>query len=158
MLGSQPIRMKVVDPAPAGAELVAIGPIRSLVPFRSITERLPELQSCRPGDRASVAYEDLLEAFRMLLLCVEVDEAWYCRTYPDVAEALQAGAYRSARQHFLAHGYFEGRRPRELPVDETWYRRNYPDVAARIDEGDWDSGTDHFNQHGYAEGRSPVPL
>jgi len=91
----------------------------------------------------------------MLLLCVEVDEAWYCRTYPDVAEALNAGAYTSAREHFVKHGYFEGRRPRELPVDEVWYRTKYPDVAERIENGEWESASDHFNNYGYAEGRLP---
>ena len=35
----------------------------------------------------------------------------YRRAYPDVAAAIDSGSFESARQHYIEHGYFEGRSP-----------------------------------------------
>jgi hypothetical protein len=43
---------------------------------------------------------------------VEFDEAWYLKTYPDVAKAIQEGVVKSALGHYLNHGRSEGRRPK----------------------------------------------
>ena len=40
---------------------------------------------------------------------IEFDEAWYLRAYPDVARAVAAGVYASARAHYLHRGVEEGR-------------------------------------------------
>jgi hypothetical protein len=40
----------------------------------------------------------------------EFDEAWYLANYPDVASQVQAGRIRSGRQHYIRHGFYEGRR------------------------------------------------
>lgn len=42
----------------------------------------------------------------------EFDEAWYLAAHPDVAEAVQAGHFTSAFDHFRRHGEREGRPPR----------------------------------------------
>jgi hypothetical protein len=41
----------------------------------------------------------------------EVDEAWYLRTYDDVAEATSSGKVGSAAEHFAIIGAAEGRSP-----------------------------------------------
>jgi hypothetical protein len=43
---------------------------------------------------------------------VDFDEDWYLRTNPDVAEAVRTSVIGSGRQHYLAHGRAEGRKPR----------------------------------------------
>jgi hypothetical protein len=42
-----------------------------------------------------------------------VDEAWYLRTYPDVADGIKRGDHVSAADHFITNGYREGRQPIE---------------------------------------------
>ena len=49
------------------------------------------------------------------------DEAWYCRTFPDVAAALRAGLFASGHAHFLAHGWKEGRPP--FDPQRSYHRR-----------------------------------
>jgi hypothetical protein len=41
----------------------------------------------------------------------------------------RGGVIKSAREHFISDGYFEGRLPFEMKVDETWYLDQNPDVA-----------------------------
>ncbi len=94
-------------------------------------------------------------ALRLLLPAVSVDELWYRRTYPDVAEAIDAGLFKSARDHFVQNGWFEGRRPYEIEVDEDWYLATYDDVAEGVETGEIASATEHFRRHGYREGRLP---
>jgi hypothetical protein len=43
----------------------------------------------------------------------KVDEEWYLATYPDVAEAIKAGQFKNAYDHFMQNGYGEGRKPNE---------------------------------------------
>jgi hypothetical protein len=89
---------------------------------------------------------------------VDVDEAWYARTYEDIGNAVKNGVLRSARQHFVDDGYFEGRLPFPMLVDERWYLAENPDVAESIRKGVVDSAQDHFNKDGYREGRLPFGL
>ena len=42
------------------------------------------------------------------------DENWYLARNPDVAEALEAGQFSSALEHFNLYGKFEGRAPGPL--------------------------------------------
>jgi hypothetical protein len=92
---------------------------------------------------------------KLMLRGVTFDERWYLAAYPDVAEAVKSGVFRSGRQHFIDVGYFEGRRPGQFSVDEKWYVANYPDVAGEIEKGNIKSAQQHFNDHGYDEGRLP---
>lgn len=48
-----------------------------------------------------------------------VDEAWYRRTYPDVAHAIRAGRIRSASEHFEIAGAKEWRAPSEGRISEV---------------------------------------
>lgn len=51
----------------------------------------------------------LREVLRRILPLVAFDEALYLRLYPDVKHAIETGDLTSARDHFVAHGFFEGR-------------------------------------------------
>src|SRR6185312_17389672 len=85
--------------------------------------------------RVSLTYEDFLGILKQLLADVEFDEAWYLRSNEDVQRGIKAGILQSGRQHFVDHGYFEGRRPCPLTVDEAWYLQKYPDVADDLRHG-----------------------
>ncbi len=85
------------------------------------------------------------------------DEQWYLSAYPDVAEAVRKQTVPSAKDHFLAFGYFENRLPYAMKVDEQWYRSTYRDVREAIAEQRFASCQAHFEQAGYAEGRLPHP-
>ncbi|MSP01796.1 MAG: hypothetical protein EXR07_12220 [Acetobacteraceae bacterium] len=89
---------------------------------------------------------------------IEVDETWYARLYDDIGQAIRTGTIRSAREHFLGDGYFEGRLPFPIRVDEAWYLRQYPDVADSIRRGVLTSAQEHFDLDGYKEGRLPFEM
>jgi hypothetical protein len=99
--------------------------------------------------------ESFLAMLRATLRGINVHEEWYRRTYADVDAAIKSGRYRSAKQHFVENGYFEGRRPGPILVDENWYKAEYPDIAEGIELGDIASAQAHFDDHGYEEGRLP---
>lgn len=83
-----------------------------LPPFETLQRMLRD--RARAGSTL-VGYStaEIAAALRPILPHVAVDEAWYFRAYPDVAAAAQAGAIESGRAHFIAHGYFESRLPRD---------------------------------------------
>jgi len=60
---------------------------------------------------------------------------------------------KSARNHFIHSGYFEGRLPSAPEFDEAWYLAQYPDVAEGITKGEIASARQHFLEHGHEEGR-----
>ena len=105
----------------------------------------------------NATYEQLTALLQTLLHDIEIDEAWYLKRYPDVAEAIAQGPIASAREHFLTNGYFEGRMPFPVKVDEAWYLAQNPGVAEYIARGDLESAQQHFDDHGYREGRRPFP-
>jgi hypothetical protein len=107
---------------------------------------------------ASIRINALEALFSRLLHAVEVDEAWYLTTYPDVAAAIEAKTVGSARAHFVSNGYFEGRRPFPMPVDEIWYGKEYGDIGQGIAAGEIASAAEHFEEFGYAEGRLPAKV
>ena len=73
-----------------------------------------------------MTYEDLQQVIRTLLTMIEVDGAYYLARNPNVAAGIRQGDIRSAREHFVDHGYFEGRLPYRIEVDETWYKETTP--------------------------------
>lgn len=103
----------------------------------------------------TASYDSFIKSVQLLLASVAVDEAWYLRRYPDVAEAIRQGSVLSAQRHFIENGYFEGRFPAEPAVDEQWYLRQYPDVGESVSRGEFQSALRHFMQEGYREGRLP---
>ncbi len=86
---------------------------------------------------------------------IRVDEAWYCTTHPDVAEAIARGELASAADHYARAGFYEHRMPYAILVDEQWYLDQYPDVRSAVDQGLFASGTQHFHDSGFREGRLP---
>ena len=121
-------------------------------PFKVIKKHL-SMTAVRGVPKVNSSYEEILEIFSLLLRGIEVDEDWYLTQYPHLADALKAGQIKSARNHFIYSGYFEGRLPREPKFDEEWYLAQYPDVAEGIARGEIESARRHYLDHGYAEGR-----
>ena len=105
----------------------------------------------------SASYSQFTVLIRTLLQGIEIDEEWYLRQYPDVAEAIRKKIVNSAKEHFLNDGYFEGRIPFPIKVDEAWYLQQNPGVAEFIERGELESAQQHFNDNGYREGRQPFP-
>ena len=56
------------------------------------------------------------------------DEAFYQRTYPDVASAVATGSLRTGFEHFVLYGAAEGRQPLAT-FDPAYYRAMNPGVA-----------------------------
>ena len=131
--------------------------MKYLVPFSALKSSI-KLLSMKGQLKVDMNYDEFLDLVKKFLQAVPIDEDWYRTTYPDVAEAIKAGAYRSARQHFVDHGYFEGRRPFDLELDEAFYMKQYPDIAQAVSSGDLDSARDQFVRIGYDEGRLPSEL
>jgi hypothetical protein len=84
----------------------------------------------------------------MALTSVHVNEAWYKKTYRDVASAISEGSILSPTEHYRRAGYIDGRFPFEPLVDEAWYIETYPDIM-RSRAG----ALQHFQDSGYFEGR-----
>jgi hypothetical protein len=97
----------------------------------------------------------LHQFLRSILPEVEVNEDFYRKTYRDVNEAILDGRTSSASEHYVAVGYFEGRRPRAVLVDEQWYLSVYPDVATAVKQGKVENAQSHFDNEGFKEGRLP---
>ena len=83
--------------------------------------------------------------------------AWYLARYPEVANAIAAGTWRSALQHYLCNTT-----PTEfdplVDFSERHYLARNSDLAAAIARGDWRNGYAHFLQFGAVELRSPSDL
>jgi hypothetical protein len=105
-----------------------------------------------------MTYDDLQKLIRTLLSVVQVDEAFYLSRNRDVAEGVALGTIRSAQDHFVNHGYFEGRQPYPLKVDEDWYLATHSDIAETVRQGEYASGQAHFDGPGYPEGREPFAI
>ncbi len=128
-----------------------------LPPFNVLKSSV-RLLSVKGQLKVDMSYDELLDMIKTFLRAVPVDDAWYRSTYTDVDEAIRNGAYRSARQHFIDHGYFEGRRPYRLEVDEAWYFKTYPDIHECVKKGELESALAHYERHGYEEGRRPADI
>ena len=128
--------------------------MRYLPPFEAI-KGLITLTSARGRTRVDMTYDDLQTLIRTLLSVVKVDEPFYLAHNRDVAEGVALGTIRSAQDHFINHGYFEGRQPYPLEVDEAWYLNTHADVAETVRRGEYASAQAHFDGPGYPEGRAP---
>ncbi len=132
----------------------AAGPLP--VPFRELQTQL-SIRPVRGGFLVQMPRLELQAAVSGVVRAIPVDEAWYERQYPDIADAVAAGTLSRARDHFTAVGYFEGRMPGHIEVDEAWYLASYPDLAAAKQADGNFSGVQHFHHFGYYEGRLPSP-
>ena len=131
--------------------------MKYLPPFELI-RRSVEISTVRGELRVNVPYDDFVKLLKLLIAGIEVNEAWYLQTYQDIAQAIKDGTVRSARQHFVDDGYFEGRLPFPIQVDERWYMQRYPDVGESVRNGRIPSAQSHFDEDGYREGRLPFGM
>lgn len=84
--------------------------MRCIPPFSSLNEGIAP-DNHNDGSWIKMSYDGYRALIRKLLIAVEVDEGWYRDRYPDVDQAIRDGAIKSARDHFISSGYFEGRLP-----------------------------------------------
>ncbi|WP_347339489.1 esterase-like activity of phytase family protein [Planktothrix sp. FACHB-1355] len=80
------------------------------------------------------------------------DPKYYLSAYPDVADAIAKGLFKSAYDHFIQFGMDEGRNPSSL--FGLGYLSENPDVAQAVANGQLKSGFDHFFRFGYKEQRN----
>lgn len=131
--------------------------MKYLPPFELIRRSI-EISTVRGELQVNVSYEKFIGLLRTLIRGIEVDEAWYARTYEDIGQAIRDGVVKSARQHFIDDGYFEGRLPFPIRIDERWYLQENPDVADSVRKGVIASAQEHFDKDGYREGRLPFGM
>ena len=131
--------------------------MKYLPPF-DLIRRSIEISTVRGELRVNLSYDDFVDILRIMLRGLEVNEAWYARTYEDIGKAIREGKVSSAKQHFMDDGYFEGRLPFPIVVDEKWYLAENPDVAESLRTGVVESPQAHFDQDGYGEGRLPFRM
>ena len=97
----------------------------------------------------------LQKCLRPFVQEIRLDEAWYVRQNPDVAEGIRRRLVASAREHYVEHGFYENRMPYDIRVDEPWYLEQYPDVRAAVEREQYASAQAHFYAVGFGEGRLP---
>lgn len=114
------------------------------------------VRSAMPGYLA-VKMDNLREYLCDVVGHIYVDEAWYLRTYADVAKAVTSGELPSGKEHYRLFGYYEHRRPYAITVDGAWYLAQYVDVGQAIADGTSRDSQAHFDQIGYAQARLPYP-
>ena len=125
------------------------------VPPFDLVKRSAQIYTQKGETKYAFSQESFLRYIKLFVASVDVDEQWYLRQYEDVARAVDGGSIKSAKEHFINSGYFEGRLPCPLAVDEGWYLQQYPDVAAGVKNGTVASAQRHFMSEGYREGRLP---
>ena len=128
-----------------------------IAPFEAV-RKLLIIGKSPSGETLAKSYESFLDAVRLVLAGIDVDEDWYLAQNPDIAEAIRSGTTKSAKRHFVEYGYFEGRLPFHIAVDERWYLLQNPDVAENVRREVVESAQRHFELDGYREGRLPFPL
>src|ERR1700737_3174321 len=79
--------------------------VNYLPPFAYIRQEY-KITAAADRDRATLRYRDFIEIVKLFLRGVAVDAAWYLAQYPDVADAIKAGTFKSAKHHFVENGYF----------------------------------------------------
>ncbi len=124
-----------------------------LLPFKHAIKALG-LEGDVP-ERFEVTREQLDAFVATLLRGLEFDEASYLDRYPDIKKAVSLGESTSAKDHFVKHGYREGRYAARAEVDAQWYLRTYQDIAEGVKAGAIRSAQEHFDTYGRDEGRLP---
>ena len=81
------------------------------------------------------------------------DEAWYSKTYRDVADKLAAGLFDCGFAHYLAVG-FADRSPHWLFSDSYYLAGNLDLTRSRLEDGGFCNSYDHYLARGDAEFRS----
>jgi hypothetical protein len=133
------------------------GFVKYIPPF-DLIRRSVEISTVKGELRVNVSYEEFIRILKMMIRGVEVNGEWYMKTYEDISQAIQDGVIKSAQQHFVDDGYFEGRLPFPIRVDEKWYLQQNQDVAESVRRGAVASAQAHFDEDGYREGRLPFNM
>jgi hypothetical protein len=102
-----------------------------LAPFSVMKEWLNR-QSTVDSERLNLSYDDFIDVVRRLVTPTPVDEAWYCAAYPGVAAAVERGVFASATDHFIQHGYFDGKLPYESAAVGRRDLPHYSGIKASI--------------------------
>jgi GT2 family glycosyltransferase/glycosyltransferase involved in cell wall biosynthesis len=141
--------------------------------WRLFREQLRSASALYDWQRACTSV--LLASLRATPMPPEFDEVTYLLLYPDIAEKVAAGDFRSGYEHWMKFGRDEGRlarfhemaehesgvlQPRPgIPADfdEDAYLFLNPDVAGAIEKGLFPSGYNHWNSFGRKEGRGGGP-
>ena len=87
-------------------EVLSLLPVQ---PFSVLQKELEGMVGRSDGDENMAA--ELRPVLEPVLARKPFDEKWYLAAYPDVAKAALADGKVSSHEHFIRHGYFEGRRP-----------------------------------------------
>ncbi len=82
--------------------------------------------------------------------CYNLDEQFYLTAYPDVADAIRRRKIRSACDHYLKFGRYEGRFP---AFNEASYLSKNPDVADAVRRRKVRSAYEHWQKFGRYENR-----
>jgi hypothetical protein len=83
------------------------------------------------------------------------DEEFYLRSYKDVARAVSEGGLKSGRDHYIKHGFREGRDP--FAFDRIWYGTEYPMALLEVQRGDYSNLIHHYVAVGASRGYKPIP-
>ncbi len=110
-----------------------------LVEIRREPMHIPSLRGVFRKRKTQFDWGSNVETIRLLF-----DEDFYLSQNPDVQ-----AAGKDPIEHYVQHGWREGRRPNAI-FDPTWYVSRYADVAA-LDRDPFH----HFVEHGRFEGRLP---
>jgi FkbM family methyltransferase len=152
------------DGRPLGLSVISVSviPAEPALPLQFPVSRLQGLKN-RIGlaARSSSAGDFPLSHF---------DGMAYLEAYPDVADAVRGEPALSAIDHYIRHGYREGRRCtlavqlspnrgtfQELlqrEFDGLAYLKTNPDVAEAVRRQEIQSALDHYIRHGCKEGRT----
>jgi GT2 family glycosyltransferase len=114
----------------------------------------------RPGESVVTPFGDFVrddcKAGSLVRLSAYFDPVWYLQTYPQVAEAIAAGRFTCALEHYLCNDS-----PRDFDpspdFSEAFYTSVHVDVIGPIAAGQFRNGFDHFIQFGVFECRKPAP-
>lgn len=120
--------------------------------FELMQKEVNEIISTKLKDKEKL--EKLTEFFfDKVARSAPVDEKFYISAYPDIAIAIEGGQIESAAQHYVEHGFYEGRLPMKPRIDEERYIVEYPDVGEAIRNGLIPNASDHWERFGRHEGR-----
>ena len=67
-----------------------------LLPFAFVKHKY-KITANTDRDRMALLYRDLIDIVKLLLRGVAIDEEWYLAQYPDVAEAIEGGMFKSGQ-------------------------------------------------------------
>jgi hypothetical protein len=81
----------------------------------------------------------------------QFDEAFYCRTHRDVADAVARGDWHCGLMHYAIDGHAKGR-VASPELDEPWYASTYPMAARDIAAGRAADIADHYHRIGRYRG------